>query len=268
VNKPISEAPSGLSALFASVAPKGEGFRIEAPDDWTQGRTLYGGLTAALSFHAVKLANPDLPPFRSGQFCFISPATGVVDLFPSILRQGRGATVANVDVFAQERLAARVLLTYGAGLESRIVHDYLPMPKISPPTFCDLFVWNGPRPLFLRNFELRFASGAPPISQGSKPEFFVWVRPLHSTDVDPSAILLAVADTLPPAATVSFETAAMISTMTWTLDVAQPVLPSEWYLLRSSSEQASSGYSRQAMHCWDLDGRCISIGRQTVALFD
>ena len=43
-----------------------------APAKWLQGRTVFGGLSAALSLQTVLLeAWPDLPPFKSAQVSFI-----------------------------------------------------------------------------------------------------------------------------------------------------------------------------------------------------
>jgi hypothetical protein len=62
--------------------------RITLPADWLQGRTAYGGLSAALCLQATVRSHADLPPLRSAQFCFIGPATGELDIAAAVLRQG------------------------------------------------------------------------------------------------------------------------------------------------------------------------------------
>ena len=85
-----------FSQLLAAVAPQGEGYAVTAPDDWRQGRTLYGGLTAALCVDAALRANPDLPPLRSAQFTFAGPANGAVRSTPTVLRRGKSTVFVAV----------------------------------------------------------------------------------------------------------------------------------------------------------------------------
>ena len=46
---------------------------VVLPDDWLQGRTAYGGLSAALSLAAARAADPGLPPLRTAQVCRQAP---------------------------------------------------------------------------------------------------------------------------------------------------------------------------------------------------
>ncbi|HEY5336751.1 MAG TPA: acyl-CoA thioesterase domain-containing protein [Rhizomicrobium sp.] len=60
--------------LLSAITRDGDVFRTALSDDWLQGRTAYGGLSAALCVEAAKRALPDLPPLRSTQFTLIGPA--------------------------------------------------------------------------------------------------------------------------------------------------------------------------------------------------
>lgn len=66
---------------------------------------------------------------------------------------------------------------------------------------------------------------------------------------------------------VAFPSPAPISTVTWSLDLLQPIAAGGWRLLASQSEQAADGYSLQAMSLWSAEGRRLAVGRQTVAIF-
>ncbi|MBA3676640.1 MAG: thioesterase family protein [Sphingosinicella sp.] len=80
--------------------------------------------------------------------------------------------------------------------------------------------------------------------------------------------LLALADSLPPAAMAGFPQSVPISTMTWALDVMEA--PSDmdgWHLLMSESDHSLNGYSMQSMSLWDAQGKHLAIGRQVVAIF-
>ena len=257
-----------LLTLIESLTEADGVYQTEAPSDWSQGRTLYGGVTAALCAAAARRVFADAAPLRSAQFAFIGPASGRLSFRPQILRQGRSSTFVGVDCVSESGLAARATFAYGGARESQVVHAFgetpsTPLPEDCAPFFAD----RTPPASFFGNFEMRQADGARPFTAGAEPWFTLWVRHLDDEGVDPVIALLALADSTPPAATVSFPGPAAISTMTWSIDFIQPVLMSGWRLLRSSSEQASDGYSVQDMAVWDAEGRPLVVGRQVIAVF-
>jgi len=262
---------SSFRAAVAALAPDGDAFVIDAPEDWAQGRTLYGGMTAALLYEAVKRALGDLGPLRSAQLTFIGPASGSLRFTTSLLRRGRSSALVAAECSSADGPAARATFVFGAARESKVAHDYLPMPKVEVPDAYPSFRKEGAKasPGFWNNFETRLASGGRLLDANAPlPEFTVWTRFLDAGAADPVTALLAVADCLPPAAMVHFPNPAPISTMTWTVDVLnQPQSADGWSLLHSSSEHAGDGYSMQSMMMWSDAGVPLAVGRQTVAIF-
>ena len=256
-----------LAELLDGLAADGEDYGITAPESWLQGRTLYGGLSAALSLRAARRAMPGLAPLRSAQMGFIGPAAGELRLRPALLRQGRSAAVVGVDAFSGDALACRAILTFGAARESGVVHERLPMPAVPAPEACPAFDRSTLRPAFIDNFEMLHAGGSLPLTPGAEPELMFWMRLREEAGLEADEALLAIADTLPPAATVAFKKWAAISTMSWMVDLAPGAAAPGWRLLRSVSEAAGQGYSGQAMACWSRDGQRLASGRQLVALF-
>lgn len=262
---------SSLRAVVDHLEPAGDVFVIAAPEDWGQGRTLYGGMTAALAYEAVKRGLGDLGPLRSAQFTFIGPASGQLRFEPKLLRRGRSSAIVAAECFNEEGPAARATFVFGAARQSKVAHAYLAMPAVEPAGAAAPFRkegGNAPRG-FWNNFETRLASGGRLFeSTAPRPDFAVWTRFLDSGGADPVTALLALADCLPPAAMVHFPAPAPISTMTWTVDVLQqPNSADGWHLLWSSSEHAADGYSMQAMTLWNEAGQALAVGRQAVAIF-
>lgn len=254
-------------ALIAGVTEEQGTYLIEAPEDWVQGRTIYGGLSAALCANAAVRGVPDLPPLRSAQFAFVGPAVGTLRARPTVLRRGRSAVVVGVDLEAEAGLATRAMLTFGSSRESRIAHDRIARPSVPPPEACESFFGSAEPPPFARNFEVRLAAGSRLLQNTGEPEFTLWVRHLDEGDVDPDVALLALADCPPPAAMVHFTQRAPISTMTWSLEMVNPVVDRGWRLLNLSSERSAGGYSCQALTLWSAAGMPLAVARQTVALF-
>lgn len=258
-----------LRQAVERLVAEGDEFAIEAPEQWVQGRTLYGGMTAALSYEAAKRAHGELGPLRSAHFTFVGPASGKLRFRSELLRKGRSSAIVSTDCRSEEGLAARSIFVFGGIRESVITHDFSARPSVPPPDACEQF-HNSKKPVrgFVENFELRIAAGSRMFQPPEKPEFAVWVRLREEDGADPMTALLATADSLPPAAMVSFPSVAFISTMTWSIDFYQPLAMSgAWRLVSSVSERAAEGYSLQNMMMWNEAGEPLAAGRQVVALF-
>ena len=257
-----------LREVIAALVPDGEAWTLDAPDGWGQGRTLYGGMTAALCWSAAARGMPDLPPLRSAHFAFIGPAAGRLVLTPRLLRRGRSAAVVEVVAMGEAGEAARAILTCGAPRVSAVTHDRAPAPKVcAPMDGISMAPPGGLGPAFAQRFDVRKAGGGFPYG-GGDPDLLAWARLLDAKDVDPLVAMLAIGDVVAPAAMVVFPTPGVISTMSWSLDIDRLADDAAaWTLISSSSETAADGYSRQAMQAWGEDGRRLWAGRQTVAVF-
>lgn len=260
----------GFGALMASAEANGDGLELDLPEHWAQGRTAYGGLSAALCIEAARRAQPDLPPLRSAQFAFAGPASGRLRARAALLRRGRSASIMSAELDGEAGSAVRALLTYGAARPSRIAHAGLPAPAVPPPDDCAPFIPPGMQqaaPRFMANFAMRLAAGARPLTGAADPEAALWLRHHEAKGAHAETALVALADAPSPAAMIQFPEPGPISTMTWTIDLVGAADPGAWALARSRSEFARDGYSAQAMALWDEAGALLAVGRQTVALF-
>ena len=66
-----------LADAISTLTSRGDIHIIEAPEAWTQGRTLYGGMTAALCFESAKRQSRVEAPLRSAQFTFVGLNVGL-----------------------------------------------------------------------------------------------------------------------------------------------------------------------------------------------
>nr|WP_314445464.1 thioesterase family protein [uncultured Sphingomonas sp.] len=254
-----------LATVVASLA--GDPLTIEAPPSWSQGRTLYGGMTAALGWAAAARTLPDLPPLRSLQAAFIGPAAGRLSFHAQALRRGKSATTVGVDVASEQGLAARMTFFCGAARPSKVAHERATQPVAPPPEGLPAVLKAGEGPTFAANYDVRHVSGGLPFN-GGEPEFVMWARMREAGDADPLVSLIALADVLPPASMPVFPEFGVISSLSWSFDLDRlPDDASAWYLCRATSESTADGYSRQAMDLWDASGRRVLAGRQTVAIF-
>jgi len=261
---------TSFTELFATIARDGETFRTTISDDWLQGRTAYGGLTAALCVEVARRATSDLPPLRSAQFALIGPAAGALSMNAAVLRRGKSAVFVSVDLAGESGLAARAILSFGIARNSAFGFDKIAMPKVTPIADSPPF-FPGERSFisFQQHFESRLAGAARPFTPGAEPEYLIWFRHRDEKARDGIVPLIALADAPPPAVMVMFPQPAPISTMTWSLDVLSdaPQTKDGWWLIRSIAETAHQGYSSQPMTIWNAHGEAAIAARQNVAIF-
>jgi len=257
-----------LSQTLATLSADDGLYRAAPGDDWRQGRTLYGGVQAALAVAAAQHANPGLPPLRSAQIAYVGPSTGDLEIRPLMVRAGKSSAFVSVGVTAEAGPAAQALFCFGAARTSAYRHAALAMPRVEPPEDCESFFHRPHAPTFSQQFDGRRAGGAKVGSGAARPELLLWLRHHDPAAPDGAASLLALGDAPPPAAMTMFSAPAPISTMTWSIDVLVDAFGGTgWYLMHVVADTVADGYSSQSMTMWDADGRPVMAARQTVAIY-
>ncbi len=259
---------STYTELLASAETVADGFQLTIPESWMQGRTTYGGLSAALCLEAALRAYPDLPPLRSANISFIGPAGGAVEGRAQALRQGKSVSFVEADLAGEAGLATRAVFAFGAARESMFDRTFTPPPEMPGPEACEDFIPKGFGPNFAQHFETKLAQGARPGTASDQYDHFIWVRHVDRDAGGPVA-LLALADMPPPAVMPMFPHFKPISTMSWHMNVLVdgPASADGWWLLQSRAEHARNGYSSQDMLIWNSDLELVVAGRQNVAIF-
>ncbi|MEL7488707.1 MAG: thioesterase family protein, partial [Pseudomonadota bacterium] len=241
---------------------------VDVPEQWMQGRTLYGGLSAALCLEAALRAFPDAPPLRSAQISFVGPAGGAVSMKATMLRQGRSVTFIGADLFGEKGLATRAVFCFGAARESMFDRDFTEAPDAPGVEESDVFIPEGLGPSFAQFYDNRLAKGGRPISGVAEHDHYIWVRH-RDQKADDIVALLALADMPPPAMLPMFPQPAPISSMTWMLNFLtdKPATEDGWWLMQTRAENAGEGYSSQDMMVWNAERKLVIAGRQSVAIF-
>ncbi|MEL7129027.1 MAG: thioesterase family protein [Pseudomonadota bacterium] len=259
-----------FSELLASIAHAPDGrASLNVPEAWMQGRTTYGGLTAALCHEAGRpLAQGR--PLRSAQIAFIGPVGGQISLDAAVLREGKNTIFVGVDVLGEKGIGARATFVFGTARPGTITHLAAPkQPEISPiDTLEDPFP-RGIGPAFMQNFDVKLEFGPPPMSGADAADIGLWMRHGDREAKDDVTALLAIGDVPPPAAFSLFAGPARMSSMNWSVDVLTDTPQTEdgWWFARHKAETLKDGYSSQAMSLWNANGDPIMLSRQTIAIF-
>lgn len=244
--------------------------KAHIPSDWMQGRTTYGGLSAALCLEAAQsLLDTSEKPIRTAQMAFVGPVSGDVSVHAQVLRAGKNTAFVRAEIMAEGAISTQAIFTFGKGRDSQLHHSAVAMPDVAAPeTFPDFFR-SGAGPSFARHFDVRLAYGSPPVSNTEDNEIGLWMR--HADPAAPSdaTALLALGDAPPPAALSMLKTHGPVSSMTWYLDFLTTDLQTEarWFFARHTADTAMQGYSSQSMTLWNRSGRPIVRARQMIAVF-
>jgi len=260
-----------FGAVLTSAEPHESGLALSIPADWHQGRTAYGGFSAALALAAAAtVARPigdDLPPLRSIEVGFVGPLAGEVVATARVLRQGRNATWVAVEITSEGKVGLTASLVFMRPVESRLqLNRMLPPQGLIPPEEAAPFDFSHAPAFRRQHFEVRFAL---PRSEEKRPELCWWVRLRDGEGLDPFTVPLLCADALPPGVMPLLARGTPISSMHWHSGflTGTPRTRDGWWLLRSAPDHAGHGCSSQRMELWNADGEPVIAGMQSVALF-
>lgn len=255
-----------LPDTLAKIRRIDGGFVTEIPADWQQGRTSYGGFSAALALEAAQGLVPDLPPLRSAQVSFVGPLAGTVEVRARLLRRGRNASWISAEIAGESGVGLTATFVFMGLVDSALhLHD-VPMPAAAIPVERAKPLPEGRGPGFAGHFNRRFAL---PRSETPEPQIGWWVQLKDRAGLDPMVELLLCADALPPGVMFMLDGGAPVSSMTWLVNLLTPLPATRdgWWLLRSAGNYAERGCSSQDMVLWNADGTAVAVGMQSIALF-
>jgi acyl-CoA thioesterase len=253
-----------LADLIAAAERSGSGLRTAIPADWMQGRTAFGGLSAALALQAALDLEGDLPPLRSAQIAFIGPLAGAITVSATRLRRGRNAAFLQSDVVSEAGLGLRATFVFMGALPSAIEHDQARRAAVLPPLAGDA-LYTGPESFFTGNFNFF----DPKLQLGSA-EWLRWARLRAREGLHPMVELMAIGDALPPAAfKLAQSLQTPLSSLSWQINFLDPAPATRdgWWLLAAQADRARHGYSSQRMQIWNAAGDPVAEAMQGVAIF-
>lgn len=256
-----------FETLIASANSLEDGLALDIPEAWHQGRTAFGGFTAALGHEAARKLAPDLPVLRSAQVSFVGPVSGQIEVRSRLLRRGRNASWVKSEITTEKGCAFVATYVFMSAMDSKIHLNENPFPADVIPIEDAVPFDNPNAPNFVRSqFEVRF--GQPKLDAKSA-ELSWWARQRDRGACDPMSDILLCGDVLPPGIMPLVGFGTPVSSMQWQINMftAEPQSPDGWWLLKSTADYAENGCSSQQMMIWNSEGEPIASGVQSVAVF-
>jgi acyl-CoA thioesterase len=260
-----SDLPDILGTLRASDSNE-----TEFSEAWTQGRSAYGGLSAALATTAMAKGLENNLPLRSLMVSFIAPIpAGPVAVNVRPQRQGKNVTQLGAEVMAEGNLCLQAMGVFGKAREAIRVapgdsFDPLPRDQGVPIDKARRL------PEFLQYFEGSWAGGGIPFSGRPDRKLYLWARHRCDMGAFPAEKIVAIADIPPPVVLSHFtEPPVPASSLTWSLEFLIPPheIESDWFYLEFTLEAAAEGYTQQSGRIFTEDGVLCALSRQCMVYF-
>ena len=265
--------------LFADVmqqfkAGQADELLIEVPEQWGQGRAVFGGMASALALAHLITELPAQIPLRSVSVSFVAPLNaGPATVSRRVLRQGKSVIQAMVEITQQDQVALVLLASFGAARSSssQIVSETAP----AFPEKALVMPKQGPVPEFTTHFDYQIKRGVMPFSGGTAKELGGLIRFAEGKSTAVGVLeLLALVDAWPPVSLTLLNQPAPASSLTWTIEFIQPhqkadtqACTTDWWTYLASIEHGADGYHHIEAKLWQPDGQLAAISRQTVTVF-
>ena len=246
---------------------------LSIDNEWTQGRTLYGGISASLVYQAMREAVDTEKVMRSLSTNFIGPieADNEFNIIVEVLREGKNVTQVVGRLLQGNKVAVMCQASFGIARQSTVLVPHNLQHKMDYPQNPD-YTPQIPKvtPEFLRHFDLAKAKGGLPFTGEKDSEVHGWMRFKKQPSNFSDAHLIALIDIWPPTVLQLLHLPAMASTMSWNLEFIHPhqkVSGSDWFAYQAQTRQAADGYAHTEANIWDKHGTLAAISRQVVAVF-
>jgi len=255
------------SELLATMQQTDNGITLNVPNDLLQGRSVFGGLQAAIAVAAMRrfIATP----LRTLQVTFIAPVPqGAVSAQAKVLRQGKNASHVEARVMVGDEVACVAIGVFGNARETVI--SALPQQQVVPAQATIEFPYfEGLTPAFMRHFKATVLQGDLPYSGKPLTELVVELD-LHDSGTFSEAHFLALADFMPPVALCWLKNFAAGSSLTWMLEFLVDDFSTfsfEGWRADASLVAARDGYTSQSVMLWAPNGVPAAISRQSMVVF-
>ena len=241
---------------------------MEFPSGWMQGRSVFGGFTAAAAVAAAHRHVDDHRQLRSLNIQFLRPCVpGSVVAECALLRQGKTASFVQVNL-RQETSLVSVLHLVFAALDSRRT-EVVPNPSpltIDPATLSDLPYVEGLTPEFTQHFAFRWASGGYPFSGSEEARFAGFIQPRGIVgDIEG---VIALLDAWPCPTLSVLSAPAFASSVAWTAHVHRvPTSFSGWFAFEYETVMGAGGFHTIVGRLYGPDGSLVGWTEQLAAVF-
>lgn len=262
-----------IDQIFSAFDQKQDVYYLVVPNAWAQGRTVFGGMSAALAYQAAENLIEDEREVRAFHCNFIGPLETDSELQVSaeILRTGKNVTQIVAKVEQKGRVGVMVQVCFGVSRDSKLKQTAADSHDMTVPKKAK-FIPKIPKvvPNFIQHFDLSLDKGDFSFRKNSEAILHGWSRLKKAPEKMRMAYLIAIMDAWPPTMFQMLRLPAPASTMSWDLEFVNPkvdISPDAWIASHTDARHIKDGYGHEEANFWDEKGELFAISRQVVTVF-
>lgn len=243
-------------------------------DDWAQGRTAFGGISAGMVYKAIARQVHDARLIRSFTTNFVGPLVLDAPFTIEVVRLREGSNVSQFtgQIVQNGKTCVFCQACFGKARKSGIKVENDEQHTMATPQK-GKFIPQIPKvtPRFLRHFDLSIDKGGMPFSWKKDSKYYGFMRFKQPPQSISDAHIITLIDAWPPTLLQMMKLPAPASTVSWNIEFIHPhheVSPGDWFAYQCHTRQAADGYGHTEATVWNAHGDVIALSRQTVAVFD
>ena len=246
---------------------EGERWFSTLPEGWSQGRSVYGGITAAMSV-ALGHRYAQGRSLRSVSMHLMRPSLpGEVEGKVALIRSGRNVSFVEVTLLQSAKEVSRATLVFVVDNPAALrVGAKSPSPKLPVDALQTMPRPPGRIPEFVQHVEMRWITGDYPFMGSSESDLTGYCRFLVPAG-GPEG-LIALLDVWPAPPLAMLKAPAPASTVSWNAHLVKvPETLNDWCYYRYETVIGHGGYHTCAGHLYDSEGALLAYSEQLVALY-
>jgi acyl-CoA thioesterase len=246
---------------------------VSVPSEWSQGRTVFGGLSAALL--AEHLSSP-ADASRRLRYLEVGFVRQLLPEQPCQLQReditdGKTVAVRSGQIVQDDQVRVTAQANFIRALDSKLIVDPFeapPFPHWDEPSLIRI---DGPgAPAFTQFIDFRLATPGIPFSGKGCAAMGGWMRFKTPPDRLDTIHLIALIDAWPPVTSSYCEGPVPMSSINWQMHFAEPVdgLAGDSFLgYRAQTNFFRDGYGSSSAEVWAPDGSLLAKSFQTFVVF-
>jgi len=250
---------------------------LEIHPSWGQGRTTFGGLSAALILHRIEQGLDDGQVLRSLNVSFCGPLNTAepFTLSSQSIRVGKSVAHYQGQTVQQDQVTTLVNACFGRERESDIEVKLPPVSCGTPGSGQAMPFIKGITPEFTQHINFTYVEGGLPFTNNKHNVIRGWMRFNDGERALSNAHLVALIDAWPPTLLQKLKSPAPCASVTWSIEMVTPLsqlpqLPggSDWLWYEADIRQAHDGYGHTEARIYTADGVLLALSRQLVVVYD
>lgn len=259
-----------IDEILAAAATERE---VAVPSSWAQGRTAYGGLSAALLCDAMSRGVDTNRRLRYLKVGFLKPleTDKPFRIETEEMSVGRTVIVKSAQLIQDGTARVSAQANFVTRLESQVEIETFEPPPLKPWDAEGALRMRGPAlPAFTQFIDFHATTEGLPFQGQAVPELGGWMRFETAPETFTKSHLVCLIDAWPPAPVTYYDRIVPLSTITWGIHFGEPldgIRGDDFLGYLARVNFFNDGYGSTAADIWAPDGRLLAKSYQTFVMY-